>query len=125
MSTRDLVSGRGTDDEHDARCTERTACRGRQSGRGRLSGRSVRLGHRAETGGCFRPHVCRAGFAGRGTTLALRTECHTLAPDPTRDKVSGRVNMRFGLVTPVVTRHPAHGAAWEEEAGPAELARLA
>ena len=33
--------------------------------------------------------------------------------------------MRFGLVTPIVTRHPDHAAAWEEEAGPAELARLA
>src|SRR5262245_19907246 len=33
--------------------------------------------------------------------------------------------MRFGLVTPIVTRHPAHGAAWEEDAGPAELARIA
>ncbi len=33
--------------------------------------------------------------------------------------------MRFGLITPVVTRHPAHGAAWEEDAGPAELAQIA
>ena len=33
--------------------------------------------------------------------------------------------MRFGLVTPVVTRHPDHQAPWEEDAGPAEIARLA
>ena len=33
--------------------------------------------------------------------------------------------MRFGLVTPVVTCHPDHHAAWEEEAGPAEIARIA
>src|SRR5215510_10194902 len=33
--------------------------------------------------------------------------------------------MRFGLVTPVVTCHPAHSAAWEAEAGPAEIARIA
>ena len=33
--------------------------------------------------------------------------------------------MRFGLLTPIVTRHPEHGAAWEETAGPAELARIA
>lgn len=33
--------------------------------------------------------------------------------------------MRFGLVTPVVTCHPAHHAPWEEEAGPAEIARIA
>src|SRR5262245_21479300 len=33
--------------------------------------------------------------------------------------------MRFGLTTPVVTRHPDHAAAWEEDAGPAEIARIA
>ena len=33
--------------------------------------------------------------------------------------------MRFGLVTPVVTHHPDHGAPWEQDAGPAELARIA
>jgi len=33
--------------------------------------------------------------------------------------------VRFGLVTPVVTRHPDHQAPWEEDAGPAEIARLA
>ena len=33
--------------------------------------------------------------------------------------------MRFGLVTPIVTHHPDHGAEWEEHAGPAELARIA
>jgi len=33
--------------------------------------------------------------------------------------------MRFGLLTPIVTRHPEHGATWEETAGPAELARIA
>jgi probable F420-dependent oxidoreductase len=33
--------------------------------------------------------------------------------------------MRLGLVTPIVTRHPANDAAWTEEAGPAELARIA
>ena len=33
--------------------------------------------------------------------------------------------MRFGLATPVVTCHPAHAAAWEEDAGPAEIARIA
>jgi probable F420-dependent oxidoreductase len=33
--------------------------------------------------------------------------------------------MRFGLVTPIVTRHPAHDAPWTEDAGPAELARIA
>ena len=33
--------------------------------------------------------------------------------------------MRFGLVTPVVTHHPDHGAEWEEHAGPPELARIA
>ena len=33
--------------------------------------------------------------------------------------------MRFGLVTPIVTYHPDHGAEWEEHAGPSELARIA
>jgi len=33
--------------------------------------------------------------------------------------------VRFGLVTPVVTHHPDHGAPWEQDAGPAELARIA
>jgi probable F420-dependent oxidoreductase len=33
--------------------------------------------------------------------------------------------MRFGLVTPIVTRHPANDAPWTEEAGPAEVAAIA
>jgi probable F420-dependent oxidoreductase len=33
--------------------------------------------------------------------------------------------MQLGLVTPVLTRHPLNDAAWTEEAGPAELARIA
>jgi probable F420-dependent oxidoreductase len=33
--------------------------------------------------------------------------------------------MRFGLVTPIVTRHPQHDAAWTEDAGPEEIARIA
>jgi probable F420-dependent oxidoreductase len=33
--------------------------------------------------------------------------------------------VRFGLATPVVTRHPDHAAPWEEDAGPAEIARIA
>jgi probable F420-dependent oxidoreductase len=33
--------------------------------------------------------------------------------------------MRFGLVTPIVTRHPANDAAWTEDAGPTELAAIA
>lgn len=33
--------------------------------------------------------------------------------------------MRLGLVTPIVTRHPAHDAAWTADAGPAELTRIA
>jgi probable F420-dependent oxidoreductase len=33
--------------------------------------------------------------------------------------------MRLGLVTPIVTRHPANDAAWTEGAGPAELGRIA
>ena len=33
--------------------------------------------------------------------------------------------MRFGLVTPIVTRHPANDAAWTEDAGPAELVQIA
>ena len=33
--------------------------------------------------------------------------------------------MRFGLVTPVVTRHPDHDAPWTEDAGPAEIAAIA
>jgi len=33
--------------------------------------------------------------------------------------------MRFGLVTPIVTRHPANDAAWTEDAGPAELLEIA
>ena len=32
--------------------------------------------------------------------------------------------MRFGLITPVVTCHPDHHAAWEAGAGPAEIARI-
>jgi probable F420-dependent oxidoreductase len=33
--------------------------------------------------------------------------------------------MRLGLVTPIVTRHPQNDAAWTEDAGPAELTRIA
>ena len=33
--------------------------------------------------------------------------------------------MLFGLLTPIVTYHPEHGAEWEEHAGPSELARIA
>jgi probable F420-dependent oxidoreductase len=33
--------------------------------------------------------------------------------------------MRLGLITPIVTRHPANDAAWTEDAGPADLARIA
>ncbi len=33
--------------------------------------------------------------------------------------------MRLGLVTPIVTRHPANDASWTEDAGPAELSRIA
>ena len=33
--------------------------------------------------------------------------------------------MRFGLVTPIVTRHPANDAAWTEDAGPTELLQIA
>jgi probable F420-dependent oxidoreductase len=33
--------------------------------------------------------------------------------------------MRFGLATPVVTCHPDHGAAWEGEAGAAEIVCIA
>jgi probable F420-dependent oxidoreductase len=33
--------------------------------------------------------------------------------------------MRFGLVTPVLTRHPEHDAPWTEQAGPAEVAAIA
>jgi probable F420-dependent oxidoreductase len=33
--------------------------------------------------------------------------------------------MRFGLVTPIVTRHPRNDAVWTEDAGPAELVRIA
>ena len=33
--------------------------------------------------------------------------------------------MRFGLTTPIVTRHPANDAAWTEDAGPAELSQIA
>jgi probable F420-dependent oxidoreductase len=33
--------------------------------------------------------------------------------------------MRFGLVTPIVTRHPENDMGWTEDAGPAEIARIA
>src|SRR4029453_6542582 len=33
--------------------------------------------------------------------------------------------MRFGLITPIVTRHPQNDAPWAEDAGPDELARIA
>ena len=33
--------------------------------------------------------------------------------------------MRFGLVTPVLTRHPENDAAWTEDAGPADVAAIA
>ncbi|HZJ71829.1 MAG TPA: TIGR03619 family F420-dependent LLM class oxidoreductase [Planctomycetota bacterium] len=33
--------------------------------------------------------------------------------------------MRLALVTPVLTRHPQNDAAWTEDAGPAELIRIA
>jgi probable F420-dependent oxidoreductase len=33
--------------------------------------------------------------------------------------------VHLGLVTPIVTHHPLHGAPWEEDAGPAEIARIA
>jgi len=33
--------------------------------------------------------------------------------------------MRFGIVTPIVTRHPQNDAPWTEDAGPAEIAEIA
>lgn len=33
--------------------------------------------------------------------------------------------MRYGIVTPVVTMHPDHHSAWEADAGPAEIVRIA
>ena len=33
--------------------------------------------------------------------------------------------MRFGLVTPILTRHPTNDAAWTEDAGPSEVATIA
>jgi len=33
--------------------------------------------------------------------------------------------MRFGLVTPVVVRHPSNDAPWTEDAGPREIAEIA
>src|SRR5262245_22867374 len=33
--------------------------------------------------------------------------------------------MRFGLVTPILTRHPLNDASWTEDAGPAEVAAIA
>lgn len=33
--------------------------------------------------------------------------------------------MHLGLITPIVTRHPINDAAWTEDAGPVELARIA
>jgi probable F420-dependent oxidoreductase len=33
--------------------------------------------------------------------------------------------MRFGLVTPILTRHPEHDAPWTENAGPADVAAIA
>lgn len=33
--------------------------------------------------------------------------------------------MRLGLVTPILTRHPTHDAAWTAEAGPDDLRRIA
>ncbi len=33
--------------------------------------------------------------------------------------------MRFGLVTPILTRHPANDAPWTEQAGPADVAAIA
>ena len=33
--------------------------------------------------------------------------------------------MRFGLVTPVVTRHPQNDSAWTEDAGPSDLVEIA
>ncbi|MGH7894625.1 MAG: LLM class F420-dependent oxidoreductase [Candidatus Binatia bacterium] len=33
--------------------------------------------------------------------------------------------MRFGIVTPIVTRHPENDAPWTEDAGPAEIAEIA
>jgi probable F420-dependent oxidoreductase len=33
--------------------------------------------------------------------------------------------MRFGLVTPIVTRHPTNDAPWTEDAGPGEIAEIA
>jgi len=40
---------------------------------------------------CPGPHLCRAGFAGHGTTFARSTDATRSLPDSTRDKVSGRV----------------------------------
>src|SRR5262245_9331801 len=33
--------------------------------------------------------------------------------------------MRLGLVTPILTRHPANDAPWTEDAGPDEVAAIA
>ena len=64
--------GSGTDGESARRWTVRTACRGRRSRRGRLSGaRAQALGEGLSTYGArISAYVCRAGFAGRGTTIA-------------------------------------------------------
>src|SRR5262249_33257303 len=99
--TRDFVSGRGG-----AGVASEAQCGGRAA-----AGRA---------GAAYDPecllvrwacHVCRAGFAGRGTAPAHCTRRHTLAsPVSTRDEVSGRNYTLVMTVGPVGTSEGAAGS---------------
>src|SRR5439155_918691 len=93
--------------------------------------------------GCAGAHPGRAGRSERcgaarhaharehgARTRPVRTNAAAGAPEARcggarrSDRIAPGGRLRFGLVTPVVTHHPDHGAEGEEHAGPPELARI-
>jgi len=90
----------------------RKACRGRRSRRGNLKPFShhAHAPHASPRRDALRLRkVCRAGFAGRGTPLALCTRLHARCPS-TRDRVSVGLRRRRS-VSRILSSRPGSGAA--------------
>ena len=122
------------------------ARRGRRTRAARAGRRSPRRGAAAASRAgtrtprpATRRRAARARRARAGSSRATRAASRGTARRPAsrrsprrasttprpRAMLGAQPDMRFGLVTPIVTRHPQHDAAWTEDAGPEEIARIA